>query len=67
MSLCCPVRSDGKIHAAAFPAKYKLPIQHLPHDLKVKQEKNIPLEQQDVRHLLTCIYSHVTTHFEYAL
>ena len=60
----CFVRSDAK---HAFPVKYTLPIQYLPTDLKVKQEKNIPLEQHDVRHLVTCIYNHVTTHYENVL
>ena len=32
----CFVRSDAK---HAFPVKYTLPIQYLPTDLKVKQEK----------------------------
>lgn len=60
-------KPGGKDHVTAFPAKYKICIQQLPHGIKIKQEKNIPLDQQDVRHLLACIYNHVTGQYENAL
>lgn len=63
---CYTVRSQGggKDQAPAFPAKYRISIQDLPHGLQMKQEKCLPLDQQDMQQLLAYIYYHVTTHYE---
>ncbi len=39
--LCYSVRSKpgGKDHSTAFPVRYRIPIQQLPHGLKKKHEK----------------------------